>query len=419
MENSSDNPRVVAFRVLSSWTPGGVYAEDLVDRAAQRAGLSGPNRGLVFALVMAVLRHETLLDYWIGHLRDGKLDDGARVWLRIGLAQLFVMGMAPHAAVNETVEQAGRARGLVNAVLRRALREEAGLKAMREHAPASVRHSLPEFLAAKWEQRWGAEALETLGEWNNTPAPVFVRVNGLHAKAGAAVAALPGAEPVEGYPGWYLVPEPPVRELQAGNCYAQDPSTGIAPLLLRPQPGDVVLDACAAPGGKTAMLGEMMGNRGTLVATDNAAKRLERLKDNMTRMGVTVETMVHDWEHREAPASLRARFPEGFDRILLDVPCSNTGVLRRRVDVRWRLTPDYTVIVNRTQTAMLARLLGLLKPGGRLVYSTCSIEPDENALLVKGVLRGMPGYQKLEERLLLPHRDGTDGAYAALIERSA
>ena len=111
MEHSSDNPRVVAFRVLSSWTPGGVYAEDLVDRAAQRAGLSGPNRGLVFALVMAVLRHETLLDYWIGYLRDGKLDDGARVWLRIGLAQLFVMGMAPHAAVNETVEQAGRARG--------------------------------------------------------------------------------------------------------------------------------------------------------------------------------------------------------------------------------------------------------------------------------------------------------------------
>jgi 16S rRNA (cytosine967-C5)-methyltransferase len=210
-----------------------VYAEDLVDRAAQRAGLSGPNRGLVFALVMAVLRHETLLDYWIGHLRDGKLDDGARVWLRIGLAQLFVMGMAPHAAVNETVEQAGRARGLVNAVLRRALREEAGLKAMREGAPASVRHSLPEFLAAKWEQRWGAEALEKLGEWNNTPAPVFVRVNGLHAKAGAAVAALPGAEPVEGYPGWYLVPEPPVRELQAGNCYAQDPSTGIAPLILQ------------------------------------------------------------------------------------------------------------------------------------------------------------------------------------------
>jgi 16S rRNA (cytosine967-C5)-methyltransferase len=167
------------------------------------------------------------------------------------------------------------------------------------------------------------------------------------------------------------------------------------------------------------MLGELMGNRGTLVATDNAAKRLERLKDNMTRMGVTVETMVHDWEHRDAPATMRARFPEGFDRILLDVPCSNTGVLRRRVDVRWRLTPDYTAIVNRTQTAMLARLLGLLKPGGRLVYSTCSIEPDENALLVKGVLRGMPGYQKLEERLLLPHRDGTDGAYAALIERSA
>ena len=412
-----DNPRRLAWRVLREWSPDGMYAEDMVDRAARRHSLSGPNRALVFAIVMAVLRHRSLLDLWIGHLRDGALDDDTRDWLRVGLAQLFVMRLAPHAAVNETVAAAGRARGLVNAVLRRALREESALATLRESAPPSVRHSLPEFLVQRWRERWGADAVEALGAWCNAPAPVYVRVNGLHARAEAAVAGLPGAVALEAHPGWYEVPEPPVALLQAGHCYAQDPSTGIAPHLLRPEPGHAVLDACAAPGGKTAILAEMTENRAILVATDQSARRLERLKDNLGRLSVSAEVMLHDWEHREAPGSLLTRFPGGFDRILLDVPCSNTGVLRRRVDVRWRLTPAYLEIVTRTQAAMLRRLLSLLRPGGRLVYSTCSIETEENAALVRAVMAERPGWRVLEDRLLLPHRDGTDGAYASLVER--
>ncbi|HEX2748456.1 MAG TPA: transcription antitermination factor NusB [Verrucomicrobiales bacterium] len=415
------NSRLCAWQVLRRWSPEGTFAEDMVERMAVQQQLSGPNRSLLNAIVLAVLRNRTLLDAWIHFLRDGaSLEDDVREWLRIGLVQLHLMGLPEHAAVNETVALAGRARGLVNAVLRRSLREKMELQQLRREAPPHVRHSLPEFLVQDWTQAHGTEAVEKLGEWCNTPAPVYVRVNGLHKRASSAVADIPGAERFEGpVSGWYQVNEPPRAELAAGLCYAQDPSTGIAPLMLKVKPGQTVLDACAAPGGKTAILAEHMENQGILIASDSSAKRLERLRENMSRMGATVvETHVQDWEHHPEPASFRQRFGDGFDRILLDVPCSNTGVLRRRVDARWRLQPGFFPLIAVTQHALLMRMLGLLKPGGRLVYSTCSIEPRENIQLVRAVLKEAPGWQLLEDKLLLPHRDHVDGAYAALIERS-
>lgn len=416
------NSRQCAWQILRRWSPDGLYAEELIDQAAFQNQLSGPNRALLNAIVMAVLRHRTLLDAWIDHLRDGGgLEDDAREWLRLGLAQLHIMGMPEHAAVNETVALAGRARGLVNAVLRRSLREKDALMRLRRDAPPHVRHSLPAFLIQDWTQRYGTEAVEPLGEWFNAPAPVFVRVNGLQRKAGEAVAALPGVEPFAGpVAGWYRIEEPPRSELAAGLCYVQDPSTGIAPFMLKVKPGHTVLDACAAPGGKTAILAQEMQNEGIIVATDSSARRLERLRGNMQRMGaIIVETQVQDWENNPEPASFRQRFRDGFDRILLDVPCSNTGVLRRRVDARWRLQPGFFTEIVETQRALLMRMLGLLKPGGRLVYSTCSIEPQENNLLVRSLLKEAPGWHLLEDKLVLPHKDHIDGAYAALIERSA
>jgi 16S rRNA (cytosine967-C5)-methyltransferase len=411
------NSRLSAWQILRRWSPQGTYAEDMVDREAVRQNLSGPNRALLLAIVLAVLRHRTLLDLWIDHLRSGgSLDNDSREWLRMGLVQLHLMGMPEHAAVNETVALAGRARGLVNAVLRRSLRERDELQRLRREAPASVRHSLPEFLMNAWTQRYGAAEVEALGDWCNTPAPVFVRVNALAKR----VPDFSRAEPFEGpVSGWFRVEELPRAELSAGQCYAQDPSTGIAPRLLRVKPGHTVLDACAAPGGKTAILAEDMENTGTIIAADSSAKRLERLRDNMARMGASiVEPHLQDWEKHPEPAWFRERFHEGFDRILLDVPCSNTGVLRRRVDARWRLEPDFFRVITGVQHQLLMRMLGLLKPGGRLVYSTCSIEPVENIQLVRAVLKEAPGWQLLEDKLLLPQRDGTDGAYAALIERS-
>ncbi len=422
MADWQPNSRLCAWQILRRWSPQGLYAEEMVERAAVQHQLSGPNRALLNALVLAVLRHRSLLDAWLDHLRDGgKLDDDAREWLRLGLVQLHILGMPDHAAVNETVDLAGRAKGLVNAVLRRSLRERDALLSLRRQLPPHIRHSLPEWLVQDWTQRYGTEAVETLGEWCNSPAPVFVRINELHKRSAAAVAAIPGAEPFEGpVHGWYRVNEPPRAELSAGICYAQDPSTGIAPLMLKAKPGMTVLDACAAPGGKTAILAQQMENEGIIIATDSSARRLERFRDNMARLGVKiVESHIQDWEKNPEPAFFSQRFKEGFDRILLDVPCSNTGVLRRRVDARWRLQPDFFRIITATQHALLMRMLALLKPGGRLVYSTCSIEPAENIQLVKAVLKDAPGWSLLEDKLLLPHRDHVDGAYAALIERTA
>ena len=422
MPSHPGNSRLCAWRILRQWSPDGLYAEELVDRAAERDGLSGPNRALLNALVLAVLRNRTLLDAWITHLRDGgSLEDEVRDWLRLGLAQLFLLGIPEHAAVNETVALAGRARGLVNAILRRALRDRDSLQQLRRDAPPHVRYSLPDWLLTGWLKQHGAEAVELLGDWCNSPAPVYVRVNELHLRAAAAVADIPGAEPFTGpVSGWYKVPEPPRRELSTGICYAQDPSTGIAPFMLKAKPGMTVLDACAAPGGKTAILAQEMRNEGIIIATDSSAKRLDRLRDNLKRLGVTnTESHVHDWVNMPEPASWKTRFPDGFDRILLDVPCSNTGVLRRRVDARWRLQPGFFPNITSMQHDLLMRMLGLLKPGGRLVYSTCSIEPQENIQLVRAVVKEAPGWQLLEDKLLVPHKDGVDGAYAALIERTA
>jgi 16S rRNA (cytosine967-C5)-methyltransferase len=372
-------------------------------------------------MVFAALRNLTLLDAWIDSLRDGgKLDHDTRGWLRLGLVQCLLLGLPEHAAVHETVDLAGRGRGLVNAILRRALRERAELEKFRLQSPSEIRFSLPEFLTERWTRHFHPLGMEKLGTWSNTPAPVIVRANKLLPSAEERLTAIPGLTPLEKHPGFYLCPELPLEALASGWCYAQDPSTAEAPLLLAPEPGMTVLDACAAPGGKTALMAQQMENQGALVATDSAPTRLERLRGNLQRLHVkNAEILTHDWETSLPPASWKQRFPDGFDRILADVPCSNTGVIRRRVDVRWRLKPDFLAEMAPRQTALLTNLLPLLRPGGRLVYSTCSIEPEENEHIVRAVLAKTPGFRQLQTRSLVPHLTETDGAWASLIERVA
>jgi len=418
---AASNPRLLAWQILRAWQPEGVYADEMIDHTARRHALSPPNRAFLNALVLAVLRHRTLLDGWIDHLRDGgKLDHDTRGWLRLGLVQCLILGLPEHAAVHETVDLAGRGRGLVNAVLRRALRERAALEQLRDTAPPDIRFSLPEFLLERWTKRYHPAGMEALATWCNTPAPIIVRANELIPGSTARLAAIPGNTALEEHPGFFLCADLPRESLASGGCYAQDPATAAAPLLLAPGPGHDVLDACAAPGGKAALLAQMMGNEGHLVATDAAPKRLERLRANLSRLHVkNTETLVHDWETTPPPASWRQRFPEGFHRILLDTPCSNTGVIRRRVDVRWRLQPDFLAEIVQRQERLLSVLLPLLRPGGRLAYSTCSIEPEENENIVKAVLTKLPGYRQLQTRSLVPHLSGTDGAWVSLIERVA
>ncbi len=402
--------RQAAVSALRAWAKGHDYAETLIERHAQRRKLSSADRALLQAILFGVLRHRRMLDHWIGKLRTGKLDAETRDILRVGLCQLLILGLPDHAAVNETVE-AGKAsvRSLINAVLRRAtLSKKRMLDDVDDLAPAVI-HSHPDWLYNRWRQAFGRRAALALMEWNNLPSQTFFRVNPL----APSPEFLPGNE-LATAPGYYeLDGSIPIALLASGSVYIQDPATRHAVDLLAPKPDEKILDACAAPGGKAFLIAAALGSANGLVCTDSNEKRLPRLQENLTRLhAAEAEISVHDWT-QPAPAKWHGH----FDGILLDVPCSNTGVVRRRVDVRWRLqAPDIEKIAL-TQRKILENAITCLKPNGRLVYSTCSIEMEENRGQVDAFLADHPEFSLIASADALPFRDHTDGAYAALLQR--
>ena len=203
---------------------------------------------------------------------------------------------------------------------------------------------------------------------------------------------------------------PPLNSLGSlrdGWFYVQDPGTLLAPTLLGAQPGETILDLCAAPGGKTTFIAQLMNNTGKIVARDLDPNRLKLVRENCARLGVTiVETAL--------PAASEAI----FDRILIDAPCSNTGVMRRRVDLRWRIQAAEIERLRATQLGLLNQAATKLKPGGVLVYSTCSLEPEENSEVVKQFLAAHQNFKLETERQLLPFADAVDGAYVAKLKHT-
>jgi 16S rRNA (cytosine967-C5)-methyltransferase len=208
----------------------------------------------------------------------------------------------------------------------------------------------------------------------------------------------------------------PTDALEAGDCYVQDPSTSIACELLQPKPGEKILDACAAPGGKTGYIGELMKNNGLLMTCDREPTRLSLLDENLARLGVRIGKIIcHDWTKSIIPPAIVSEAL--FDRILIDVPCTNTGVMRRRVDVRWRLKPADFARMQERQIEIARAVVPLLKPQGTLIYSTCSLEREENENVVQELLREMSTLQLEEERRSLPFQNNLDGAFAARFRR--
>jgi 16S rRNA (cytosine967-C5)-methyltransferase len=403
--------RHLAVSVLREWSSGKLYATELIDTAASQSGLAHRDTALLQTLVYAVLRNLSLLDHWCSHqTSDRELDPASRILLRLGLAQLLLLDMPEHAVVNETVNLATRARGFINANLRRAIRDKDELKAMVETLEPAVRYSHPKGLVEKLSGFMSAEELPQFLAWNQKPAPVYVRVNRLHPEAVTKLSTLAGLKARD--EDFYLCESTPREALAEGMCYAQDPSTMLAPRLLNVQPGETVLDACAAPGGKTAVLAQMMNQEGTLNATDSSPARLKRLAANLARLKVTnVNASLYDWANAAPTGGQR------YDAILLDVPCSNTGVMRRRVDVRWRLRDQDRVTLAASQLALAKSVIKSLKPGGRLVYSTCSIMPEENEGIIQQLIQAHPDVKLVEERRNVPPNNDMDGAYAALLVR--
>jgi 16S rRNA (cytosine967-C5)-methyltransferase len=454
---SEQKPRQIAVDVLKRRQLQQDYTEDLFERELSKHRLSPVDRGLCQELVYGIARWQTTLDDLIARKTDGRTQkEDLRVLLQLGLYQMFWLDRIPnHAAVHETVEIAkrlgfGPQAGFVNAILRGYAREREETKKLladlKIKQPA-IGYSHPEWLCERWLQRWGAEKAGRLMNWNNSPPPTFARINLLKTDA-AKLTAIWETErvkfrplsvpPTVGVPpsggsekvptehaarstqqkmDWFdpdtvfeLESHPSLATLRSfkdGLFYIQDPSTLLAVHVLDPKPGESVLDLCAAPGGKTTYIAQRMQNRGRIIAQDVQPDRLELIRENCSRLGVTCA------EASIAPSGVLVNPAKKFDRILVDAPCSNSGVMRRRVDLRWRIRPEEIERLRAAQLDLLRQAAPRLKPGGTLVYSTCSLEPEENGEVVKQFLAEHPQFKLEQERELLPFVDSVDGAYVA------
>ncbi len=427
---AAQKPREIAVRVLQLREAKQFFVEDLLEAELAGTEISGIDRGLCQELVYGIVRWQRPLDWLIARQTGGRTQKSAlQILLRLGLYQIFWLDRIPdHAAVHETVELGkrlgfGPQAGFLNAVLRGYLRTRAETRKLLlelKTSEPSLGYSHPEWLVERWKKIFGDESVNRLLDWNNTPPKTFARRNSLKADA-ETLAARWRAEEVEAIPvecDWIepgtvfeIKTSPPFKELPSfrdGCFYIQDPSTLLAVHMLDPQPGEAILDLCAAPGGKTALIGQWMGNQGRLVAHDAFVDRLDLLRENAARLGVT---------EVEVTSSLDAEASAAFDRILIDAPCSNTGVMRRRVDLRWRIRPSDLEALRRTQIGLLKVAAPLLKPGGVLIYSTCSLEPEENRGTVEPFLSAHADFELQNERALLPFMAGVDGAYVAALRK--
>lgn len=411
--------RQIALTALRLWRKEKRFADSIISGLLAKAELTPSDRAFALELFYGVLRNLTLLDFWIGCVRASRVESDLRDILRLGLYQLFLLKTAEHAAVHETVELTPkRQRTIINAMLRAATRRRSDLPGRAEAQPLFVRTSHPQFLVERWQQHFGAEQAEKLCEWNNLPARVYARINLLRIDRTEFLRTYPKSRPVPDNPNFVEVNSLPSAALERGHCYIQDPSTAIAVRLLDPKPGERILDACAAPGGKTGYVAQLMENVGTTVACDRDPERLQILKENMAHLSVRiVHILHHDWSRGRVSPEITSSAP--FDRILIDAPCTNTGVMRRRVDLKWRLRRTDFGRMQERQIEIVRALIPLLKTNGALVYSTCSLEPEENEEVVRAILNDSPALRLTAQRHSLPFRDHFDGAFAAKLIRTA
>jgi 16S rRNA (cytosine967-C5)-methyltransferase len=414
--------RACAFRVLRRVSESGAFA----DRAlhAEAAGLDPRDRGLAMLLAYGAVQRRRTLDHVLAQLCSRpleRLDPPVLAALRLGAFELlFVEGAAEHAAVNESVElvkATGRGgAAFVNAVLRRVAREGRGLlDQLSDETPegAAIVHSVPDWLAELWWRELGpAEARELLA-CANRPAESALRINALRAPLDLPL-------PVSSGPAGPELPEGRVlhepfdvfgsEEWRNGLVMPQSRGSMLVARMLAPQPGERVLDLCAAPGGKTTHLAALMGGEGELVAVEVHPGRAAALAQTCARMGAgNVEVSTRDG--RELDAGAR------FERVLVDPPCSGLGTLQSRPDLRWQDRRGQIGELVARQAALLRAGAAALAPGGTLVYSVCTISRAEGGDLVARFIAEGDRFELDDERQLLPHRDGTDGFYIARIRR--
>ncbi|MBT4816893.1 MAG: RsmB/NOP family class I SAM-dependent RNA methyltransferase, partial [Lentisphaerae bacterium] len=393
--NRRDRPSSTQDRVLNQVVDA-LKRTDAGDPLHLVTRPDGDEAAIVHHTLLTILRRQASLDWVLTSNATGRIRPRTRRVLRWGLAQiLYLRSLAPELAADTCVRfvrrrYAVREAGFVNALLRRLVDRgcEKLLADVTRDAPDDVRLELSNVLLKRWRKRLSAEELTRLSRAHLEPVPVTVRQRREVDDPGSlGLRPLQDVTWARDQPMWVCdAPAAFLRSsaLHEGHFYVQDPATLLAPTLLAVEAGDRCADLCAAPGGKTLMLSEAAGEAGRVVCCDRSWPRLRVLREN-TDSAPNCQVVCAD--------AGRAPFAKGtFDRVLLDVPCSNTGVIRRRPDVRWRFSEEGLADVVRLQARILDEAQALVRPGGFLVYSTCSVEPEENAQQTQRFLDSHPKF---------------------------
>lgn len=420
--------RLAAFNILQQ-VETGAFSSVLL--AAEEPRLQPADRALCHELVLGVLRWQLLLDKFVAHYskrRIESLDTSVCIALRLGLYQLRYLTRIPaSAAVNESVSLVRLARlssatGFVNAVLRRAIRDaeyEPPAEASDALEKLAIQTSHPRWLIERWTREFGIEEAEAFARSNNIVPPIAFRVVSVRAsevevlsKLSAAGATVEESQVAKG--AWRVSGATSLlRELNsAGEIYLQDEASQLVAEMLDVRPGERALDLCAAPGGKSTLIADRAGDGALVIGADRSASRMATVIRTTNLHGLkSIKPLLLD-------AGEKLPFESNvFDKVLLDAPCSGTGTLRRNPEIRWRLSESDIGGFAENQKRFLANAAEVVKPGGRLVYSTCSVERDENEEVVEAFLASDRRFKSVTTKRTWPQRQGSDGFFIAVLEK--
>lgn len=388
MRVMSNSRRAAAFALLR-WIQTKEFASSLLPEGADRAFV----QDVVYTAIRRLRPLRKVLGVLVPKWPKGELE----ALLYVGGAQILYMPDVPDfAAVSETVSAAKLCENpsvarVVNGALRNLIRRRAEFEKMMAASPLEERESFPTALVRRWIVRYGEDGAEKLCKWHNEPAETFI------ARRDGSFVAMERGKRVSDMVGY-----------AEGEFIVQDPGTALAVRLLDPKPGERVLDACAAPGGKTA---QIAWRGADVTACEVNPARRRRLAENLKRLKLDGVKIVESFEQVEAGKE------NCFDKVLVDAPCSNTGVLRRRPDARWNWSVERMEAIAKLQSEILDQSARLVAPGGRLVYSTCSNEPEENTEQVNAFLLRHPDFSLDVSEEFIPYVAGCDGAFAAVLVR--
>ncbi len=431
--NKRKNPRAAALSSLLAWEKKGRYANLEVNAALTHADMADADRGLYTALVYGVVERAITLDYIIAKLSSrplAEIDEEVRCAIRLGLYQLaFMDRIPPHAAVSETVALLpSRTRGFANAVLRTFLRNGCEIPLPDEDTPIkrlSVEFGAPEALCAFWTERYGMETTRALLASTVRNPRVTVRVNPLKNTAEELLARLDGAERSPLADDMLVLADAAhvVDGVRDGLYIVQDVSSRLAVRVLDPKAGETVIDTCAAPGGKTLSAAMDMGNVGTIHAFDLHENKLSLIRKTADALGITI-LKAEARDGREPDPTLIGK----ADRVLCDAPCSGLGVIGKKPDIKYKPLASIEALPQ-IQYDILFGASSYVRTGGTLVYSTCTLNPDENEHVVTRFLAANPsfslcpfdlgkaGISENGMRTFFSHTDGCDGFFIAKMIR--